>query len=1378
MSLIKGTRGRVGGRLLGAGVVGAATLALALLTPTASSAEPASCLSTNPADWPAPSKPYFMIIVDTSGSMGSGVASTNSCGYPNNRIGHARCAVKNTVQAFAGEANFGLASYAWQMVNCNGSTCYSGCQAQFASNDNNLCGPRITEPTLGYNVHSGANIEIQMLQDHYWNPPPDPTNVPSLLSYVDNNCTGSIELAASGNTPLGGALFDMNKYFAGSYVNPVNGGTLPTPIGPATFNGQPAERDCRSLNIILITDGDETCDGGDSPTPIAGGCRSGHGSYLNSAGERLASYEADRLWTNGVTVSGQNFKVRTHVIGFVGASTTALDHIATCGGTGSSYSTANEAQLSAALANIIGGAIKPETCDNTDNNCNGCTDEGYKHYCNENRTPSTNPTQIGECCSAARATCMANYTASISASNPQGDRWWLPCWTPVAADIPQQKWLCVDPGEICDNKDNNCDTTIDPATLSSNTVDEGMNKCGSPLHCPLTEKCDGQDDNCDGIVDNVSSGTCSTCVPRAETCDGCDDDCNGIADDGIAPIACGLPSPANCAGTQTCPTANVTPGGCMQNFPGWTACTNNPQTEVCDGIDNNCNGQTDEGIPPTQCGQVTGLYYNNLPTSDPHYFAQSKCQLGSKPCGGTCTGYVGPGTEVCDGQDDNCDGIVDNPTPPLPGTGLSCNAPCGSGTTACVGGTLVCQPTVAPQPEVCDGIDNDCNGVTDDVPPPPNPGCWNTGNSSCSTPCTYQGFNWCPPTGATCGGLGTLTSPCQAGTLVCAGAQGWTCQGGTLPQPESCDGVDNNCDGQTDNGNMPSPIGDACGAKCADPNVPCPCKEGVNVCQGGKIVCQGGVGPQPEVCNGIDDDCNGKIDDGIPNLGGDCTPSYDTTLYPGDRTKGACKPGHYECDPNGSGNKVCVGGVGPSPETCDGIDNDCDGKTDESGPAPDGIDGTADPNDPSQHIGDSCGSSVGECKPGNLICDPNGQVVCAGGVGPQPETCDCLDNNCNGQVDEDNPAPDGGTAALCSTGKTCVSFNGICQCAAPCGSGEFPCPTGTDCQTVPKSGTSTTGPYCVSDNCGDCTTQTAKDPKTGETICGPTGTKDSLGNSVPLCICKSNSCTSPCTGITCPSGQSCVTSGPAAGNCEPDNNCYFQGCPTGKLCNDQNCVTDPCNPNPCKADEVCKPSSDFLTARCVASCAGVTCKTGEVCKEGQCQATGCSTDCPAGQYCQGDPDAGTAACGPSKCNSDGGMPCANGAYCDPATGACGNNPCEGVVCPSGQTCQNGDCTTTQVDAGPEGSTGGSGGSAGSASLDSGVDSGGGAAGTAGKPTPPKGVWGLATGGGGCACRTAGSRRKLPPAGMLLFGLGVVGVLERRRRRRGADGPQGRKGAGE
>ena len=71
-------------KLPGLGRIALAALTLAAVawaTPTtvASAAEPAAAGSDTPSDWPAASRPYFMVIVDTSGSMGSSVSSSNSC---------------------------------------------------------------------------------------------------------------------------------------------------------------------------------------------------------------------------------------------------------------------------------------------------------------------------------------------------------------------------------------------------------------------------------------------------------------------------------------------------------------------------------------------------------------------------------------------------------------------------------------------------------------------------------------------------------------------------------------------------------------------------------------------------------------------------------------------------------------------------------------------------------------------------------------------------------------------------------------------------------------------------------------------------------------------------------------------------------------------------------------------------------------------------------------------------------------------------------------------------------------------------------------------------------------------------------------------------
>jgi len=136
-----------------------------------------------------------------------------------------------------------------------------------------------------------------------------------------------------------------------------------------------------------------------------------------------------------------------------------------------------------------------------------------------------------------------------------------------------------------------------------------------------------------------------------ETCDGCDKNCDGMTGDGPAQF-CGLPTPPNCVGIQFCIPQPVPPGTCLPGGAVYGPCNNNPQPETCDGIDNNCDGMVDNGIPPVPCvppGTPPGLVYGGT----------SQCQQGTITCGGVCIGFVGPSAEICDGIDNDCDGIVD-----------------------------------------------------------------------------------------------------------------------------------------------------------------------------------------------------------------------------------------------------------------------------------------------------------------------------------------------------------------------------------------------------------------------------------------------------------------------------------------------------------------------------------------------------------------------------------------------------------------------------------------------------------------------------------------------------------------------------------------------
>ena len=103
---------------------------------------------------------------------------------------------------------------------------------------------------------------------------------------------------------------------------------------------------------------------------------------------------------------------------------------------------------------------------------------------------------------------------------------------------------------------------------------------------------------------------------------------------------------------------------------------------MCNGFDDDCDGQVDEG---------------NL------------CPAGQTCTGGRCEGVCQPQPEVCDGWDNDCDGQVDE------NLFQDCETACGAGTEECVNGRWRNCDAPEPRPEVCgDGLDNDCDGHVDE----------------------------------------------------------------------------------------------------------------------------------------------------------------------------------------------------------------------------------------------------------------------------------------------------------------------------------------------------------------------------------------------------------------------------------------------------------------------------------------------------------------------------------------------------------------------------------------------------------------------------------------------------------------------------------------
>jgi hypothetical protein len=480
--------------------------------------------------------------------------------------------------------------------------------------------------------------------------------------------------------------------------------------------------------------------------------------------------------------------------------------------------------------------------------------------------------------------------------------------------------------ETCDGLDNNCDGSVDEGALSTFYVDgdgDGYGDTAQPIEAceapegasALGDDCDDEDAafnpgasetdcddpndyNCDGSTgyadgDGDGFAACQECddgdaavnPDAAEVCDERDNNCDGATDEGVtstfyqdrdADTYGDVDFPAEACSAPSGYTADST--DCDDD----AGAVNPGATEVCNDLDDDCDALIDGDDDSLDSASATSFYSDEDGDGfgDPASVvlacdAPSGAVTDNTDCDDSESDVYPGAVETCDGEDDDCDGSVDEEATDFATyyadadndgygdadyTVEACSPPTGyvANTEDCDDGDSAVNPAAS---EVCDSQDNNCDGLTDD--------------SSATDAKTYYAD-------VDADGDGDPSSTIKA----CTRPSGYIgnkkdCDDGdaaiSSKATEICDSQDNDCDGTIDESDASdastyyldadndgygtsSSTTKSCSLPTGYSSVSTDCRDSDSTAYPGAT----------EVCDGVDDDCDGDADEGLLGTGASC----------------------------------------------------------------------------------------------------------------------------------------------------------------------------------------------------------------------------------------------------------------------------------------------------------------------------------------------------------------------------------------------------------------------------------------------------------------------------------------------------------------------------